>query len=150
MKSNIATLPDNIPELKAIICDFAETQRSYEETQQHLEFENKLLKQQIEILTHRLFGRKSEKQSQHAGPWQPSLFDEVELTSCEDKQTEPEEGIEVPTHRRRKPCRKPLPEDLPRIDKIHDLTEEEKICACGCVKSRIGDGTIWGQSIVTI
>jgi transposase len=140
MNSVTATLPDNIPELKSIICDFAETQRGYEKKQQHLEFENKLLKEQIAILNHRLFGRKSEKRSETENPWyQSSLFDEVELTSSKDKHTEQEEKIEVPAHRRHKPGRKPLPSDLPRVDKIHDLKEEEKICACGCVKSRIGE-----------
>ncbi|MCK5851282.1 MAG: IS66 family transposase [Kiritimatiellae bacterium] len=138
MNSDTATLPDNIPELKTIICDFAETQTRYEKTQQHLEFEIKLLKEQIAILNHRLFGRKSEKRSGNQ-ECQPTLFDEVELTSSKDKHTEPEEEIEVPAHRRLKPGRKPLPKDLPRIDKIHDLSEEEKICACGCVKSRIGE-----------
>ena len=132
MKTNIATLPDNIPDLKSIICDIVETH-------QHLETENNLLKQQVEILTHRLYGRKSEKLSGAVGSGQLLLFNEVELTSCEDKQTESEEAIEVATHQRRKPGRKPLSKNLPRVEKIHDLKEEEKICACGCVKSRIGE-----------
>jgi transposase len=32
-----------------------------------------------------------------------------------------------------------LPADLPRIEVIHDLSDEEKICFCGCRKSRIGE-----------
>jgi len=34
--------------------------------------------------------------------------------------------------------RKPLPDNLPRIDVIHDLTEEEKQCACGNKKNLMG------------
>ena len=45
----------------------------------------------------------------------------------------------VPEHTRRRPKRKPLPEDLPRVEVIHDLNEEEKICACGAELSRIGE-----------
>jgi transposase len=32
-----------------------------------------------------------------------------------------------------------LPEDLPRVDVIHDISEEEKICACSCIKDKIGE-----------
>ena len=46
--------------------------------------------------------------------------------------------IVVPAHRRSKRGRKPLPENLPRVEVIHDLAEEEKVCACGASLSRIG------------
>jgi len=35
--------------------------------------------------------------------------------------------------------RRRLPENLPRVDVIHDILEEEKICSCGCQLSRIGE-----------
>lgn len=35
--------------------------------------------------------------------------------------------------------RRPLPADLPRIEVVHDLSDEEKICFCGCRKSCIGE-----------
>ena len=66
------------------------------------------------------------------------LFDEAE--SAVGKATDAsEEAIIVPAHTRKKPGRKALPEDLPRIDVIHDLTEEEKVCGCGCAMSKIGE-----------
>ena len=40
---------------------------------------------------------------------------------------------------RKKRGRKPLPEDLPRLEVIHDLREEEKVCACGCELTKIGE-----------
>ncbi len=94
-----------------------------------------LLEEKISLLQQHLFGRKSEKLVSH--PDQPSLFDEAEVTA----ETPEEEVAEitVPGHTRKKPGRKPLPEDLPRVDTIHDISEEEKICACGCQLSRIGE-----------
>ncbi|SDU65621.1 Transposase [Desulfobacula phenolica] len=41
-------------------------------------------------------------------------------------------------HTRKKRGRKPLPADLPRIDVIHELSEDERQCNCGCLKERIG------------
>ena len=35
----------------------------------------------------------------------------------------------VDSHTKKKPGRKPLPEQLPRIEVIHDLPEDEKVCA---------------------
>ena len=32
-----------------------------------------------------------------------------------------------------------LPENLPRIEEVHDIAEEEKVCGCGSMLSRIGE-----------
>lgn len=50
-----------------------------------------------------------------------------------------EEVVEVPSHTRQKPGRKKLPEELPRIDVVHDINEEEKVCECGAHLSKIGE-----------
>ena len=50
-----------------------------------------------------------------------------------------DDKIVIAAHRRRKKGRKPLPKDLPRVDIIHDLDEDEKQCACGVKLSRIGE-----------
>jgi transposase len=47
--------------------------------------------------------------------------------------------ISIPAHQRKKPGRKPLPKDLPRIQKYYDLEESEKVCNCGCLLSKIGE-----------
>ncbi len=47
----------------------------------------------------------------------------------------------IPAHTRKKRGRKPLPEHLPRVEIIHDLPEEQKVCACGAALSRIGQDT---------
>ncbi|MCP4667794.1 MAG: transposase, partial [Deltaproteobacteria bacterium] len=59
-----------------------------------------------------------------------------------DEEPEPireEEKIKIPAHSRKKSGRKPLSEDLPRVEIVHDLPEEEKVCACGAKLSRIGE-----------
>lgn len=40
---------------------------------------------------------------------------------------------------RKKKGRKPIPKNLPRVKRIHDIDESEKVCECGCQKIRIGE-----------
>jgi transposase len=127
MSIDTTTLPNNIDELKLLFVD----------TQQEYENEIKLLKEKVNILQHRLFGKKSEKLSGKVGSGQLSLFNETEQIEAE-KETATGEEIKVPAHSRRRGKRKPLPESLPRIEVIHDIAAEEKQCACGAEKSRIG------------
>ena len=130
-----STLPDNVDQLKAIIVDF---QSHYEEKiadiQDHYEKKTGLLQEEIRLLKAVLFGRKSEKiPSKDTG--QLLLFD---MPEPEDA-GQAEEVIEVSAHARKKPGRKPLPEDLPRVEVVHDIPEEEKVCRCGCRLTRIGE-----------
>jgi transposase len=41
-------------------------------------------------------------------------------------------------HKRKKGGRQAIPDNLPRIEVIHDLSDAEKQCACGCTKICIG------------
>lgn len=51
-----------------------------------------------------------------------------------------EETITVPAHQRKKGGRKPLPADLPRLEIVHDLSDEEKVCPHdGAAMKRIGE-----------
>lgn len=95
--------------------------------------ENNILKEQIKSLQDKIFGRKTEKMSKDDG--QMSLFDipEPELSIVEDSGE-----TKVTSHTRKKTGRQPLPANLPRVDVIHDLDEKDKLCQCGCSKSRIG------------
>lgn len=83
-----------------------------------LEQENRWLKQQ-------LFGRSSEKRESPAPANQAWLFNEAEGVSQAD---EPVKSITIPAHSRKAPGRKPIANDLPRVDIVHDLTAAEKIC----------------------
>ena len=130
MNVDAATLPNDIFELKSL---FVDTQKNYET-------EIKILKEQINLLQHKLFGRKSEKLSGNVGSGQLLLFNEVEQVDESEADVE-KNKIKVPAHTRDRGSRKFLPDGLPRIDIIHDLTEEEKQCLCGEIKSQIGEET---------
>ena len=54
-----------------------------------------------------------------------------------------DEFIEVPAHSRKKRGRKPLPEILPRVEVIHDIADDEKVCSLhGQALTPIGDKSI--------
>jgi transposase len=123
-----STLPDNIDQLKKIA--------------HHYEAENNILREKISLLQAKLFGRKTEKKLYGIENGQQILlFNEAEEYAPPKEEMEEviEEEIKVPAHSRKKPGRRPLPEDLPRVDIIHDISEEEKICACSCMKDKIGE-----------
>ena len=95
--------------------------------------ENKLLFEQLHHLRQLLFGRRSEKLPADSTTVQLPLFDLPEPEHIEPPK------VTIASHDRKKPGRKPLPPELPRVEIVHDLPEEEKVCACGCQLSRIGE-----------
>jgi len=124
MKLDAATLPDDVDTLKGMVIAYND--------------EIGFLKEQVSLLQHKLFGRKSEKLS--VGTGQLFLFNEAEATAAEaEAAASPEEEIAVPAHQRRRGHRKPLPDSLPRIEALHDLPDEQKQCSCGAQKQRIGE-----------
>ncbi len=123
MITDASTLPDDPAELKEIILRM----------QQRYEKENDLLHEQIRQLYDQLFGKKSEKY--YGQSPQLLLFDMPEV----DPEPELTEKVEVQAHSRKKTGRKPLPDNLPRVEVIHDIPEEEKVCACGAELARIGE-----------
>ena len=44
-----------------------------------------------------------------------------------------------PTTPKKQASRQTLPPELPRIERIHDQPEHERVCACGCTLNYIGD-----------
>jgi transposase len=98
-----------------------------------------LLHQQLFILKNAKFGRKSEKLED--SKQLDLVFDEAEL--LEVQSTEPEEVIETRTIviKKKKPGRKPLPQNIPYVEQIHDISDAEKQCACGCTLTHIGNET---------
>jgi len=100
--------------------------------------EIRLLKEQIDFLKDKLFGRKSEKLPKD--DQQLTLFEETDESECQSDEND-DEGIVVPSYKRKKRGRKPLPSNLPRIEVIHDLEEQDKLCECGCEKIVCGRDT---------
>jgi transposase len=89
-----------------------------------LEEENRWLKAQ-------LFGRSSEKRAaDEISPDQAKLlFNEAEAIAHAPSASAAPEALRIPAHERKKPGRKALPSDLPRIEVVHDLPVAEKRCA---------------------
>jgi transposase len=97
-----------------------------------------MLTEMLRIYRYRQFGNKSEKLTAD----QLSIFDEAVLPKKVDVIIEADEEIHIAAHTRKKtPGRKPLPADLPREQRIYDLPEEEKTCACGAHLTHIKDDT---------
>lgn len=90
-----------------------------------LENNNAFLVEEVRILRHRLFGQKSEKWKAPEGL--VSLFDEAEALANQPC-VEEEPKVSVGPHERTAKKRKALPEEMPRIEVIHDLSEAEKFC----------------------
>ena len=100
-----------------------------------------LLEEELRWLKQQVFGRSSEKRSAEDIP--PAqyrlLFNEAELSLVTDAEPAPV-ALSIPSHQRKKPGRKAIPEQLPRIEVVHDLSDEEKVCPHdGATLERIGE-----------
>lgn len=124
-------------ELLQIISSLTQTVDAQQEKLRQRESFIKTLEEMLALEKQRRFGRKSEKNVE--GIYQGSLFDEAIMPENPVEVEQAEETITVPEHTRKKRGRKPLPKDLPRIQQIYDLPEADKICACGCELTRIGE-----------
>ena len=133
--SSTAPFPQPAIDLDALlerIAALAARSRAPEERVELLEEENRWLKAQ-------LFGRSSEKSSPaEIHPDQAWLFNEVEALATA-AQSAPQ-SVTIPAHERGKRGRKKLDAQLPRVDVVHDLPEDEKVCATdGTTLERIGE-----------
>ena len=112
---------------------------------------NSILQEQINLLLHKRFGANSEKYRAE----QSDLFNEAEVyaeeTDGQDVQAESSDDTAVPStdyadpssHQVdsssvRKPGRKALPQELPRVEIIHDLPEDQRRCSEGHELKEIG------------
>ncbi len=101
---------------------------------------NENLKQQIHSLLealrlekHRLYGSSSEKT-----PDQSELFDEAD-TGVDEVDDEAPVIDAKPIPKNKRPVRKPLPPEYPRVRHVIELSEEERQCSCGCTLVEIGE-----------
>jgi transposase len=112
-----------------------------------LEDENRLLREQVNLLTQKLYGRQTEKMSALANlPEQGELFiieeseeeleDDLDGSDDEDNLADP-----APKPKRPRGKRLPIPAHFPRRRVIHDVSETEKQCACGACKQLVGEQT---------
>jgi len=104
----------------------------------------RLLEEYLRLSRARRFGSSSEKTP--AEQLGLGLFDEAEQWLdaegiCAQERDDEEESVLVAAHPRRKPGRKPLPPELPRVEVLHDLSEHENICGEGHALTEIGRET---------
>ena len=125
------TLPDDLEALKALIVkERAEREQEVHSLRQQL---NTII-EALHLERQRLYGSKSEK-----APGQGELFDEAE-----NEIDEPVDQTDSPSTAKpaaKRPARKPLPVDLPRVRQIQELADNERVCSCGCTLSEIGEET---------
>ncbi len=133
MGGDTAVLPADVEGLQRLV-------RQLQHDNTVLRSRAEVLEDELRLLRHKLFGRRSEQLSAE-DLRQASLFDEAEWISEQENRKAPETTIDVSAHRRRKRGRKLLPADLPREEVLHDIPEEEKICSCGEPLVRIGEET---------
>ena len=76
------------------------TEQEYKDHIKELEQQIRLLKEQVDFLTRKLYGTKSEKTSALELEGQMSLFDEIE--SCADPDSPEPDLVEVETHLRKR------------------------------------------------
>ncbi|CAM2006033.1 IS66 family transposase [Acanthopleuribacter pedis] len=104
-----------------------------------LELENELLREKIRFLEGKLYHRSSEARKAPGPEEQDSLFD-LEEEEKPDDESEPEQE-KVTYTRRKRGKRQPIPDHFERVEILHDLSDEEKVCACGTTRKRIGEET---------
>jgi transposase len=111
---------------------------------ERLNKENAALGQRVQLLTHRLFGRRSEKGvpviEQGVLPLEPAAAGPVQAETTDESQQY--ETAEPASRRRRHPGRRRLPADLPRerIEVVPPASEQH-CTTCETAKVRIGADT---------
>ena len=97
------------------------------------------LKERIDLLAAQLFSKTSERRKTAPDiPGQISYMEDLEGDSPAPAATKPE-SVQVTSHTRKKTGRKPLPEELTRIEVVHDIPEDQKQCQCGSLLDWIGE-----------
>jgi transposase len=123
--------------LEVLSNDVQELQRTLVSQQKHIT----ILEEEIRFLKDKLFGRKADRWSEEEQR-QARLFNEAELGEQQSAAAvEQAPSIPVASHARRPRGRRALPANLPREEVVHDIPEEQKVCACGAKLSRIGEET---------
>jgi len=91
------------------------------------------LNERVQLLLAQLYSKKPAKM-----PLPPA--DQLSFLETQPEALKAEqETVEVPSNSRKVTGRKPLPDEMPRVEVLHDLPEEEKTCPCGAELFKIGE-----------
>jgi len=128
-------LPDDVSALKKLVADQLNKNKHLTADNRYYKAQVLSLQEQLNLALANRFAASSEK----IAPDQIRLFDEAE---SEVVSLESDDEITVPAHSRKKSGRKKLPDDLPRVEIIHTLTDDERVCPHdGHRLSEIGETT---------
>jgi transposase len=135
MEKVLNQLPDDVDLLKSLVAEQLARNEQLSAQNQRYKAQVLTLQEQLNLALARRYAASSEKIS----PDQYRLFDEAEA----DTEAEPEaDEITVPAHSRKKGGRRKLPESLPRVEVVHELSGEELICPHdGAVLTEVGEKT---------
>jgi transposase len=123
-------LPDDINALKSLVADQVVRNEQLQADKQAVVQKNEQLTARVLSLQEQLnlaLARRYAASSEKLSPDQIRLFDEAEVETETAALTE-DETVTVPEHTRQKRGRKKLPEALPRVEVIHDLPDNERVC----------------------
>ena len=138
----IDTLPDDVVTLKALLKTAHQQLSKKDKKIQSLEQLIHAYQEEKRLALARHYAPSSEKEAA-----QYRLFDEAECGATDESIHQEHATTEVKAHQRRG-GRQPLPAALPRIEIMHDLSEQAKRCGCGCVKERIGEEVLEQLDII--
>jgi len=117
-----------------------------QQTQSLAQYESELKQQATHIehleallrrMNHQRFGTSSEK---HPGQAELHLFNEAELIAlAEVIEDQPKDDtVAVPSYRRKVSRSRQLPKNLPQVEQIYELNDEQRQCDCGEVLQFMG------------
>lgn len=132
--------PEQHAALESLIARLALIEKTHREEIAARDRQIKLLTEQLQLLRVQTFGPSAERFS----PDQLRLaLNEAESLTAGISATAEPASVTIPEHTRKtRGHRKALPNDLPRVDVIHDLPEDEKVCVHdGATLSVIGQDT---------
>jgi transposase len=147
-------LQESLEKYQAYNIKYAKQVEGLEQDNKRLIAENTTLTRRIEVLEERnsllvrkLFGRSSERgiAGEEEIAEQPSLFNEAEMEVEEERRGEDKGEQEVRGYKRKVVVKhkrggeQKLPEGLPRVEEVIDISEEEKRCECGHELVKIGE-----------
>jgi transposase len=128
-----AALPDDPVILQQMIYELLDVLRQTRR-------EDEQLQHRLNLLLRRLYGPRTERFDPRQIPLLPEVF-EPETPETTDAAPPAPEPRKEPAKKARPHGRRPLPKDLPREPRIHDLTEAERRCPeCGETRVTISDG----------
>ncbi len=128
-------LPDDPAQLKELLLQLSD---EYEKELKDEKSRYQLLEEKYLTLQRHFFGKRSEKLTAEDKE-QMLLFNEAEEGSDDEGDKDETDTLteytRVKSFTRKKPGRRHLPEDLPRNEIVHDLSEKDKLCPC-CGETR--------------